>query len=651
MGLIYSGRYKQLSGVVNKISNVVVAPAIMDSTLGWDHLPMYGLNATGGSHLAVSSIKRLPYSDSSYPNVTYTSTASVYVYKLDSEGLPVELIARVPAPNSTMTWGRPTKVNMSPSGKYMAVNWADTSSRKAPDEFVVYEISDTEVTRISTYGAIDILWTANDDMIFLNNYSSDGINPNRGLVIGKPKQFADMLLPLSYAGDAYLLTSKHVVSRCFDRSKPVGERYFQGVFEFDTTTKAVTLVASVPAEMLSDDQFSRTLHAIPEGNNGDAYILCRNTPVDYSKENTLQLYAFSGGQFMKLGDEVPLRKEWFQSITDHGNYHFSNYKVYCTGSAIIFTAQATLGYTAPDQPPVHDTFDRPTKSFAKCFSIDDGLKEIGGDLLNNQVEVLYNRSVNRIISIEHGKAVPYKLTSSGIKVPKPEEPRYSMSLVDSLAMTKQYYPWNPVVDGQLTEVGGVKCANIASIAADSKNYFDFLSEDGIVEFWWKPNGRVGKVFELGNILFYAQQIDSNHSLSLTVGGDGVHVISTTTHINLMTQMVLSGNSHTLLRDNWQHILVATKRHEVLLYVNGQSQPTAKRELIAPDKMRRPPAHMFNNKVMTFGCGYLRDINITKGQVAKLYENVGKSTGFEPQGFEAIRGEPWKVPSGGRFTRV
>ena len=625
MGVVYTGRYKRLTGIVNKIDIEASAPPLMASNIGWLDIPVRRLTACGGDHLAVTTTRTGAYTYSTQLGYYYPiTTASVFVYKLGlGTSLPESLIAEIPRPvgfNQT-----PSFVKMSPSGKYLAIRWANkaSSALQTTYETELYEIKENAVEKLPFWAnnCSDFDWSENDDYLVTTwNQSQSG----NTVWISRPKSptrremqhYVDSNYPVRF------ITSNHYMAR----TQITGQGIAYRIYQSDGTANTVSYMMDLPEELAAEESgYFLSYHTAQEGTGGDGYIVKMRAQMgQQSPIIKLDLFAFSGGSIFKLGDTTQYQDP---------RYYEENF-FYSTGSAMIMSRYSSYW----------------KEHSSRVFSIDNGLKIVADhEQIPPHIDLVHARRRDRILAVDHATVTAHTLTSSGFRRGvTPPEPRFEMALTQSPSVTRAIYPIQPVFTNCVTEtVGGVAATRVnGSITFDSFNFLDFMSVEGTMEWWWKPIADNNiSMFSFGNMgIQITGGGNARIDLELRTSGDGIH-----SSIGNGWKASMGFAPPT----EWQHFLIARNKQHLELYINGLLSWSLNPSIGAPDTLRQPSVGMFNNRPVTFSNGYFRDIRITKGKASNLRVayNSTSAIGFEPNDYQAIKGKAWVAPPGGRVERL
>lgn len=595
MGVIYTGRYRQLSGIVNKSIIQDYAPPLMPANGSWFYVPYQGLTSTNADKLAVTT-----YAVGSAP--------SVFVYRLSpSTNIPDKLIAEIPCPlGFTYT---PDFVKVSPSGRYLAVRWSQKIGINSPTYSIhMYEIKEDSVEDIGfgPYISEYFDWIGENDnfiyALFTQEFNGSIIYCSAPKAASQPFRHTD---PAQFQS-IYVMSNKHYMIRGVKCK----------VYEVDSENKTITHITEFPDEIAAAPEgHSVAFHPLQEGD--DAYIVKIVSRVISATERyyRYELHAFSGGQFYSFPRTVE------KNGINGGGSGEPRPTFYSTGSAIVFKSI---------------TLPRDNSAYInQVFSIDDGLKPVSASAqLSNQIDMVYNKSRDRLLAVDHTKVTAYPVTADGIKMPpKDSGLRLNMALTEKLGVTTSAYPTSPrFVASQLQMVSGVPAAAIGTLEIDTLNHFDFMTTEGIVEFWWKFNGE-GTVFRFGNL----------HLYTTSSGGAAVNMA--------YNGGAWSGSSSFSLAPpgEWRHFLFARNKKYMDVYLDGTLSYSA-REV----DTKQPPVGAVNNSVATFAKSFFRDIRVTSGNASNLrhqFVSLFQSPGFEPNDYQLLKGKAWETPPGGKIVRL
>lgn len=608
MGVVYSGRFNKFTGFVNKTDAAASAPKLMPAEIGWTGIPLQALSSsetlsgTAGDHFAIA-----------VNNVT----PSVFVYGLDNGSLPDRLIAEIPPAFGFTSGIAPRFVKMSPSGKYVAIRWAKSNNLSVLTDFQIeiFEIKADSVVKIPFAGAsaVQFEWGEGDNYIYalwnapVSGHTVEFGNPEKTGIRFPNGNYVDTNYPIRF------LTSNHYIART---TRGTGLPKYR-VYSVDKST-GISYVMDFPDELIDDvsGTFGVEYLPAPEGNGGDGYLVKYMTEYGSSPARVkLALYVFTGGAFSKL-----------TTVADYQNSASGLNTIYSTGSAIILSSYASFSKARS----VH------------VFSIDDGLKPVAtNEQIPDYLDVVYNRIRDRALFIDHTTVAPYVLNSSGFKNKvAPAEPRFSFALTEKAEVTNALYPINPVFAEAATEMVDGAPGTRGTLSFNSYNYLDFMSVEGIVEFWAKPTGVNKNVFTFGNMSL--KSMGTNNVLEFALTGDGY------TNANNSPEWK---KSLTFIPQTWHHYLVARNKEWVDLYVDGHLVWSLFTVATPP---RQPPVGFFKNKEVKFDNAYFRDIRFTKGKASNLrkrFTSASTAIGFEPNDFRAITGKDWVAPAGGEITRL
>lgn len=589
MGVVYTGRYKHISGIKNFAEIPVTVPPVQANETTWLDYPLANDSSSTGAAIANNRMA-VATSNGSTGSGRGVKT---FVYGIDNQSLPNVLIAEIPAKQAVVR----VNVSFSPNGRYLMIRSQYLRSDLDPDQLEIYEVFEDRVEFKRSISNLSVVggfyWFGDSDHFLYKSSDASQINmvgDRNRLYVGcmsKP-----LLKTQVGSNEAYRFLCQIAGTNDFVYEDfiidPGNESFRRVVGRLDPATGVVT---TVTAKVTGDIDTSANLQLREFISIGEGYIVKRFQKPDGSLGR--DLFAYVGGTFIRLG-EYPANMAETAQIAATGNIIATSFHGF---SKLGFIQVGAIG--------------------ASVEMISNVSHE--GSSPGTVKAVLYNVLSNRIVVVEDSGVRSYALASNGFKLPKaPEEPRFFFDLTSSTAPTKSLYtlpqqvktgnPAVKVIDG----VSCVEFSNGASMAQPMLNLMDFAAERGYMHFWvrWENLAASQSIFSFANFIirpqndYHTPQSNPNAAIQFFNNNGG----SFQTGIGVIQ------------RYKWNHILIAWDRGNVGWYVNGQ------REFYTSNNLKRP-VRDFNNKQISLSnpssssTVQFRDLAIHSGDTMGLMQNI------------------------------
>ena len=582
MGVVYTGRYRHISGVKNFAEIPVTVPPVQANETTWLDYPMFG--SIGYSHSDVAN-NRMAVVTSNGTTGSFRGVTT-FVYALNSQSVPSKLIAEVPSPNGVAR----AHVEFSPNGRYILIRHEFPREDLNLDQLEIYEVFEDRVEFkrsidpvTTNIGREMFQWFSDSDHFIYRATAATGPsgNPYRVYIGSMTKPLMKVQVgsnsayrPICAIGGTHDFLYEDFIG------VPGNMPLTRVVGRLDPVAGTVSVVANQSGAFVQSASATLEYDGVGEG-----YVVKTfdgGTGVGVARD----LYAYAGGTFVRIG-ALPAEMNGQMSLAASGD--------------IIVTG---------------------VNSFTKLGYIQ--LATIGGagvSLVSNVTHegsspgtvkgVHYNVSSNRINVIEDSGVRSYPMSANGFRLPRaPEEPRFFFDLNANTAPTKALYTLpaqvttgNPAVK----VIDGIPCMEFtanASVTQPWLNLLDFGIERGYVHFWfrWETLLASNNFFQFGPY----------------VGRSPVSYSGTNANSN--ASVSVAGALGSVQRYKWNHILIAWDRGNVGVYFNGQ------REGYTTNATKRP-VRDFNNKQFTIGGSasnnrvQFRDLKIHSGDLMGLMDNL------------------------------